>query len=218
MTFNPNSVAGKGAFFSDPALATVINHPSNTPALLMGNSGVNVLNAYIPGPEVHEGSFAGTNVSRVTLAGTVTDVKAHAFHNMDSLKEVDVTMLGDRIPTADSKAFDNPSDKVLYVLPETQELWEQAPVWNEFQIAGNSTIVEDMTSTDSDIKATRDGNVISLSSNRPLTRVDVYTLDGKILITATPMAFACELSGPELPEVVVVRVADDRNVTAIKLR
>ncbi len=180
---------GEGAFFNNTSLAAVGEVIAAAPALgYMGSSALNAkteINAEV----VKEGSFAGVEVGKVVFGRDVRQIQQNAFRNVRNLGSVDVSALGSTVPQLDRDAFAGIelSGVKLIMSPGSERLWQDAPVWREFDTRNISVIVNPVDSSDA-ISISRSGNELYVQTATPLHHLAVYNLDGSLIAELRPTA------------------------------
>lgn len=219
-------VYGIGAFSNDPALEEINDWTGNIPDLLMAHSSTaGRFMAHIDSPEIGEGAFANNqSIDTLYLGSKVRLVKAHAFRNVESLRQVNAVALGDDVAEADRLAFsgleteDGKYDVSLVVSEETSPLWSAHPVWGLFNISEASSVSDLEGDESAAIHISRNGSLIEIVALEPIENVSIFTASGISLLNATPgtTRFAAE----DMPagEVLIVKAEAGEKVKIAKLR
>lgn len=217
MSLNPT--VGEGAFYGNKLLESFTGTAANSPALLLAESAIVRHKGYVRGEVVEEGAFAGLSVDSVVFYPDVKEVRDNAFRNMRNLQKIDVTGLDDRIPVLTENAFAGiePSSIHLYVLTGTEEKWLAAEGWKEFVISGRVSDVEDIID-DKNIRISVSDGVVSVSAPDMLTRVDVYSLDGKELHAASPASYDYSAGPFDGEDILIIKAATGTKVRVAKMK
>lgn len=216
---------GTGVFFNNTAFATVPSLGDEIPTLGMahvkGNDRLKVTASH-----VGEAAYANnSSVKIIEFTSALRKIDAHAFRNLTSLEEVDVTPLKSDIPEVDPEAFsgllnDNGRYNVtLHVADDTNDDWQQHPVWSLFKISNtSSTGATTINTPDTDIRISRIADAVNLQSNHTIDFVGIYSLDGMTLHESNPGLESVAVEGIDNDGVVIVKAISDGHVKIVKLK
>lgn len=214
---------GKGAFYNSLAITELPNWEGVLPELVLSSTtgGKNLSVAY---SEIGEAAFANNQtVEYLTLTRAVKSVAPHAFRNMKSLKQVNVTELGTEMPDVDPLSFsglensEGRYDIILNVEKDTNDTWAKHPVWGLFDIKNMHTIVGSVAQNSVDINVRRDSDVLTVTSSSPIDFVGIYTLGGIKLSESSPDTESWQMSGIDPAAIVVVKVRSMGVTKVLKL-
>ncbi len=220
LLINAKANVGEGAFFNNPSLDKLSSLPGNTPALMAAMSKISQPEGIVNGPEVSEGAFAGIEADSLSFSRNVTYIAPRAFRGMKNLRALDLSSKGADVPEADPAAFEGTdvSKVILYVEIGKEDPWREAPVWKDFQLRSRVSSVEGIASDKSGLTISSDGKKIEVRSSSPILSVEIFSIDGKCLLTETPGKETWSASIPEGSPVVIVRASDGDNVRILKTK
>lgn len=214
---------GTGAFYNNTAISALPNWEGVLPELVLcyttGNKSLTV--AY---SEIAEAAYANNEVvETLTLTNAVNRIAPHAFRNMKSLKQVNVTELGSRTPEIDPLSFsgleniDGRYDIILNVSKDTNDKWAEHPVWGLFDIKNMQTGVGSVVKNVLDISVRRNADVVTVTSSYPIDFVGIYTLEGIKLGESQPDSETWQMSGIDPAAVIIVKVQSVGATKVLKL-
>lgn len=214
---------GRGAFFNNPALETLPNWDGVLSDIVLANTrgagSLTVSYEVIP-----EGAYANNSaVTELKLTETVRELKSHAFRNMTSLNQVDVTKLGKNMPEIAADSFsglensEGRYDVTLNVEKGTNGTWEEHPVWGLFQIRNMDSGIVDTVTGSADIRVRRSGDAVTISSTDPIEFAGVYTVGGVTLHESRPMSESCVIDDIDPSAIVIVKIESAGTAKVVKL-
>lgn len=219
--FKSDAKLGIGAFYGDKALKSLPSLSSDTPALMVAASGLNMSDNELGSEVIGEGAFEGANATTLVLGGKVKQIDAHAFRNMNNLKTVDVMNLGKEVPLTAETAFSGiDTSKVLLITDkENVPVWEAHPVWGNFKINKPSDVDDIIADAGQpEIRIENQGGILRISCTHPIDELRVYSTDGVVIGSYSPCAniFQC---GPWSNETVIVEAIASgiRSINKIRL-
>lgn len=215
--------AGEGALMDNPNLITISGSLDNVPDLFAANCGMLDPSIVLAGAQnVGDYALANSSASELVLGSGITSLGAGVFLNLSSLDKIEAQDLRDNIPavTADTFAgIDRPSVK-LHVSDDAYEAWKADPEWGQFQVVSDiHTGVDDAVAEADDILVRLNGEVLTVVAPEPITSLDIFSLDGRLLYATTPgtSALNLDLSGVETGDVLLVSVIAGDSRKAAKL-
>ena len=219
-------VYGIGAFSNDPELNDLSDWAGNIPDLLLAHSSTSGRNnVFLNTPEIGEGAFANNmSIDSLRLGKDVGLIRAHAFRNVKSLREINTVALNKNVPAADLLSFsglegdDGRYDISLLVAPNSSSFWEEHPVWGLFTISEATGLDDLKEDAAGEISISRHNGTIEIIALSPIENVEIFTTSGMTLLSATPGT--TRFSADDLPsaEVLVVKVEAGNSVKVTKLR
>lgn len=211
---------GTGAFYGASALMRLDGDMMDIPDLTATGADLSADSILMRGPEIGSGAFAGSGVTMAVLSGTVERIGALAFADMKRLQKMDVTDLADRTPEVSDNSFSGTqiSRVRLYVLNGTEDVWKNAPVWKEFDIAGRGAgITHPESAADPGIVITRDGRYLRVRSSVPIDEVGLYGADGRVFGVYSPGVPEFSVEPDMDGEILIIRVVSGGMTRIAKL-
>lgn len=182
VTLNSSARFGEGTLMDNTMLKTLTGTPGNIPPLFAANCGsLDAQSALGQASTLGDYAFANTTSQGLVLSPGLTKIDRGVFAGMSGLEEIDADGLGPAIPDVEPDAFygiDCPKIK-LHVTDESYDAWKAHPQWGEFNIVSNSNVSVDGISGDAIIRISCVGSIVKVSATEAITRIDVYSLDGR---------------------------------------
>lgn len=212
-------VLGEGAFYGNKLMDSFIGTAANSPDILFADSGIRHHEGYARGEVLGDGAFAGLKMDSVVFYPDVRELGNHVFRNMKNLRKIDVTALGDRIPRLSEESFSGiePSEIMLYVLTGTEDNWLVADGWKEFRISERASDVDEVAG-EAGIRILADSGIVSVKSEDVLTEVGIYSVDGKLLHSASPGSVEYQAGPFGQEEIVIIKVATGARMRVAKMK
>ena len=208
---------GEGVFYGTPSLEHIPASPANIPPLYSASGKYKDIMT-IKDKEVGDGAFSGSSISIFGLSPNVKKIGRYSFSTMPNLESVDVSgceLITDVDPTA--FAGNDVSKITLYVPKGTIETWRQAPVWGEFNISDEESVVEEVVGENLNIDILYSDGVISVGSALPIEEFALYGIDGKLLYSANPGMESVGVAFPDGEDIVIARAVGKGGVKIKKI-
>ncbi len=220
VTFGQNASIGTGVLMDDHKLQTINNAPASLPVLFAANcNSFDASKIVSRTVAINDYSLANTTAENLVLSPRLTYVGAAALKGMKDLKLIDARSLGEDIPDADPKAFEgiHPEGIALYVEDNTEDLWKEHPVWKDFAIYSDQTDVKVVPVVIPKSKVMYADGLLTVEASDDIKSVDVYALDGALLLHSEPNATRYEGTVSTSANVLIVRVATPAGVDSTKI-
>ncbi len=208
VTVRNGAEIGEGTFFNCSFLEKFNGVYSNSPALAVANSRISAAGGLIKGETIGEGAYANIMADTIVIDASVRVIEANAFRNMLALGAVSVAGRGDDVPVCSVEAFSGVDvGKVsLIVDKDTEKVWREAPVWQDFNIKASVSGVDNIEDkkVKIDICLLPNGD-LEVRSDRLIEEVALYSLDGILLHLSEPDTYVCT-AGPFAEKTIMARV------------
>lgn len=214
LTINPDAKINDGLLMDNTSLTSLTGMPEYVPDYFAANCGQLATEAVKDASGLGKYAFANTLAPETLyLPGWLTSIDRGALSGLNTITKIDVTELGNNVPSVDETTFEGLSqpDIVLWVDDEAFDAWESHPVWRLFKVMSqNQTGVDEITVDGaSAITIACRGGLVVVESAAEITDVRVYTADGRMAYVASPGSPTVEIEAATLPSGVVVVAATD---------
>lgn len=223
-TFGSSPAFGEGAFMCCRSLRTIDMGGDVTivPDYAFASSGIADDTGMLPPSTTAVGDYAysGSRAESVALPSTLTSLGNGAMENMTELTLIDGSMLTD-VPALGNDVWqgvDQPHVE-LSVNPDMTDAFRTADQWQNFNIQGMSTANPAITIT-TGLRGRIADNILYIeSSDKDISTVTVYDIDGAILAARTVdgTAASIDLSAVSAPALIVHCVLADNTAATLKL-
>lgn len=215
LLISENTTIGIAAFAGNSELSSYIASSIGAPLQLFA-SGNTKLELSINEDTVAEGAYAGSDASSVRFGANVNRINSAALASMTKLKQINVSSLGDRIPTTASDAFintDAPSI-TLHIAAGKSAVWKADPIWGKFFIPEASNVDIDKNNS---ISVRREGNDILITAPIPMERIEMYTLSGVVLKQLSDCGTSIRIETiTSEPVIISIRAGELKSITKLR--
>lgn len=221
LTLNPSATLGEGVLMDDNQLLNVTGAPENLPPLFAANC--DNLNASVhteAATTIGDYAFANSAVNTLVFSGGLTKIGDGAFHSMPNLNYITADALKGNIPEVTEHSFDglNRPDIKLYVDDDYYQDWASTPEWNQFNIITATVTKLENVATDTAISIFADANVLTVQAPEVIKGVDIFSLDGRLLLSNAGGASDISISLKDIQDnVIVVNAATENMSRSVKL-
>lgn len=189
VTLAKDSQQGEGLLANDTGLTSVSGATGFLPdAYAAGCTALDATLLSSGAQTIGAHALASTAAEELTLGEGLISVDREAFVGMQNLRIINAYALGRNVPYAADNAFDGitPSQIALLVAKDDQEVWKADGQWSRFRITSDPSTIADESISDSGITIRVTESAIGITSVSKLVSVSVYTLDGRLILTAAP--------------------------------
>lgn len=180
VTLNPVASFGRGLLMNDHALTDIQGIPSDVPDLFAANA-TSANGEEIASLASSLGKYALSHLSidSIALSPDLDYIDKGALAHVQGLQLLNATALGTNIPSVHPQAFTRlrPSDVMLKVTPESEDLWKQDPVWGQFRVVSSTTSVSE-TAAQSDVEISIRSGLLTVVAPSEIAAVYVWNADG----------------------------------------
>lgn len=222
VTLHKSGSYGQGMLMANANLQSISGMPVDMPRLFAANcSRLTVDNSVVSVASVGEYALACTKAQYLKFGKNLTNLEKGALRGVTGIKEIWVTDLENRVPATDEDAFEGLDCKniTLVVNNDCYDVWASAPLWSEFNIVKevNSGVAQTPADADS-VKAVCSGKMLIVESGEPVSLVEIYSIDGRRLVSANPemTIWSRDMSGCD-EKIIVVKVVTDNFEKTFKL-
>lgn len=157
------------------------------------------------------------NAEKMILSPTLIYLDKGAMEGMTSLKEIDASALGDRVPELGENVFAGitQSEVTLTVATDMGDVWRAAPQWNEFTINAPSGVDGIAAGASSSVKTWFEGMVMQISAPSDIESVSVYLSGGAKVVYSEPYSPNASIDTSDFSDriyIVEVITSEGRNV------
>lgn len=215
------STLSKGTLWGANMLIDLINVPADLPDLSLAGCRILKLDKITPGTtSLGRYALAGSTSTFIKFGESLTSVGDGAFYGMAFLNGIDVSALGASVPEAGEGLVlgIDPSQIALRVDDACLDDWKAHPVWSLFNVKKASDSVDDPSVPAHAISVTSRGRQIIVRATERLSKVEIFSLSGKIMYAEEPGAEETVIDTSGIGEsVVVVRAAAGKNVAPVSV-
>lgn len=182
-SLNPDAEYGTGILMNDYSLGHVYGTPEDVPDLFAANTSWLNVNEILDGVSiVGDYAFANTKASNIVLTPGLSYIGKGAFANANNIQAIDANPLGGAIPDVDEDAFKgiDHNQAILYVTPESFDLWKAHPVWGTFKIVAGESKVNSINAANG-IKITAANGMVEIFASPMIGSYKIYSTDGMLL-------------------------------------
>jgi len=221
VTLRRNADYAPGLLMDDKKLTTAIEYPIDLPTLFVaGCTALDKRKIMEDAESIGSFAIAGMSAVNIDLGAGLKYVDRNAFSAIGSLVSIDASALDNNIPDVAPDAFEaiNPSKIQLYVTPASVDVWKAHPEWGKMDVISNTNDITEVNRINPlEVKFSYADGRLVVKSNRIITAIAVYALDGSLLGAVSPAAEEAMLSiDAEKGTPVAIRVDASKNTKIFK--
>lgn len=220
VSISPSAKIGDGLLMDDSKIQTVVGAPTSVPNLFAANcKSLYVDDAVQNASNIGDYSFANTGATTLVLSPRLTSLGKGAMANMKGLTKIDARNLGEQIPEVESDTFEgiNTPQIDLHVASNTENYWMAHPVWGRFKVTSDTMTVLPVLGDDLGIRIGYRDQILDVTANDVIRNVEVYTVNGSLLLAAEPGDAEFSISLPTEEKVLIIRVTTTKGTETAKL-
>lgn len=167
--------------------------------------------------EIGDYALRGSQAKTLVLGSTLVYLGDGALEGMTALDSIDAIALDTAVPALGRDVFagvDQPN-VMLKVNTDSSDAWKDADQWNKFLVSAVTSVSDLHLDGTPAVSARFDGTVLRISADTAIESVQVYTADGKAVLSLSPRSLTAEAETSGLTDrVYVVRVVTEGPVVS----
>lgn len=221
MTLNPNATYGQGVLMDSNSLLSLSGTPEDIPSHFLANSTSFDPRLTISGARtVGDYAFANNSAVELLLSSGLTSLDKGVVYGMNGISRIEAEDLDDRIPAVDDDTFSgiNCRDVELHVSDSSFNQWKEHPVWGMFNVVSDSNTSAVAAGVTNGIVCRLNGKILEISAPDNIKTVDIYSLDGRLLLSQAPDSNTASVSVESMSdEMAIVRIVSEKESKTVKI-